>query len=351
MLALCPEKRNFIPPKKGVCCIFPKYHAFSKRIPCMLTQTRSIFIAICLAFFSILFSLSKGSTSIPLYQLMFDHPLHFDPIFWKLRLPRTLSAFVSGGLLALSGSFMQLLLLNPLADPYVLGISGGAALFTLIMMLYGISEYGLIFGAWLGSLFSIALILLLAKKHQWNRQNLLLCGIALACGFSALISFILLLSPDSDLHSMLFWLSGDLNDAHFPTLGLFILLLGLIFSLFFARGFNILSRGENEAYALGLPCKKYRIILYLLSSLFTATAVTLAGCISFIGLIIPHLTRQFFGYDHRYVLPLSVLLGGSLLTIADVLARTLFAPEQLPVGILIALLGVPVFIWLLQCKQ
>jgi iron complex transport system permease protein len=313
-----------------------------------MTHTyKPLLFALGLVFLSLLLSLSKGSTSTPLYQLLFQDD---QAIFLKLRLPRTITAFVSGGLLALAGTLMQLLLQNPLADPYALGVSGGAALMTLLFMLFGVSEYGLIGGAWIGSLFTIVLMLLLAKKHQWQTHTLLLSGIALACGFSACISFILLIAPDTQLHSMLFWLAGDLNGTEFPWTGLVVLALGFIICLFLAPGLNILGRGEKEARSLGLPSKQYRFILYLLSSLFAATAVTMAGCIGFIGLIIPHLTRRLCGYDHRIVLPLAMLLGGSLLTITDTFARTLFAPQQIPVGIVMALMGVPIFVWLLQNK-
>jgi iron complex transport system permease protein len=306
------------------------------------------FIALSAAMLSIIFSLSTGSTSIPLYQFFFNHSDPFHTIIMRLRLPRTLTAFASGSLLGLAGSLMQLLLQNPLADPYVLGVSGGAAFFTLLMMLMGVSEGWLLGGAWAGSLLSIVLILLLARKHRWQTHSLLLAGIALACGFSACISFILIISPAASLRSMLFWLSGDLNDAQFPWMGLTILAIGLFISMLLAPGLNILGRGEREARALGLPSTTYRIALYLLSSLFTAAAVTLAGCIGFIGLLIPHFVRMLGGYDHKITLPLSALLGGSLLTIADTLARTIFAPQQIPVGILLAMIGVPVFVWMLQ---
>lgn len=314
----------------------------------MMPRSRFIFIVIGIVFLSIFLSLSKGSTSIPLYQLLSRDNDLFNTIFLKLRLPRTLTAFVSGGLLALAGSLMQLLLQNPLADPYILGVSGGAALFTLLMIFFGANEYWLMGGAWLGSLLAIALILLLARQHRWQTHTLLLSGIAIASGFSACISFILLISTDASLHSMLFWLTGDLNDARFPWIGLAILGIGFVICLLLAPGLNILGRGEKEAKALGLSSEKYRIALYLLSSLFTAAAVTLAGCIGFIGLIIPHLTRMLAGYDYRIVLPVSMLLGGSLLTAADTCARTLFAPQQIPVGILMALIGVPIFVWMLQ---
>lgn len=314
----------------------------------MTNRLNLLFIVIAIAVFSCLLSLSKGSTSISLYQLLFHYQDQFNTLFFKLRAPRTLTAFVSGSLLSLAGSLMQLLLQNPLADPYILGISSSAALFTLLMMLFGISEDWLISGAWLGSLLTIFIIFLLAKKHHWQPHSLLLAGVVMACGLSAGISFILLISPDNSLHSMLFWLTGDLNDARYPWLGLIVLCIGFIICLLLAPGLNILGRGEKEAQTLGLSTKYYRIALYLLSSLFTATAVTLAGCIGFIGFIIPHLTRRLAGFDHRINLPISMLLGGSLLTLADTLARYLFAPQQLPVGIFMAMLGVPLFIWLLQ---
>lgn len=288
---------------------------------------------------TVLFSLLKGSG-----------PLSAD-IFYQLRLPRTMTAFVCGGLLALSGSLMQLLVQNPLADPYVLGVSSGAALVSLLFMLFGIDQEWLFLGAWIGSLLTIVLIMLLARKHRFHSVSLLLAGVAIAFGFSACISLILLISPESNLHSMLFWLTGDLNDAAFPWIGLSTLLIGLLCCMALAPGLNIFARGEREARALGLSCDRYRIALYLLSSVFTASAVTLAGCVGFIGLIIPHLTRGLAGFDHRVVLPLSMLLGGSLLTFADTCARTLTAPQQLPVGILMALIGVPIFIWLLHSEQ
>lgn len=314
----------------------------------MTSHLRIIVVIVCLTFCSILFSLLTGSTKISLAQLFSSYSSSSINILWDIRLPRTLTAFITGALLALAGAFMQLLTQNPLADPYVLGISGGAALVTLCMMLFGFHGEWLMIGAWLGSLMTILCIFMLVKKHQWQTQLLLLSGIALACGFSACITFILLISPDKNLHTMLFWLTGDLNDIRLPWIGLVVLIIGSIASYILAPGLNILARGDKESQTLGLSYKKYRMVLYLLSSLFTAAAVSLAGCIGFIGLIVPHITRLLVGFDHRIVLPLSILLGGSLLTIADTFARSLFAPEQLPVGILMAMIGVPIFIWLIQ---
>ncbi len=318
-----------------------------------MTKVNLFIMLSILALISILVSLFKGSTLISFYQLFIalfvnKNPLLHD-ILIQIRLPHTLSAFVTGGLLALAGAMMQVLLRNPLADPYVLGVSGGAAVSTLLLMLLGLSGFWLIIGSWAGSLMTILLVVTLANmKKSWATDRLLLTGVALACGFSASISFILLMSPDKALRGMLFWLIGDLSFARLPLFEGFILLLGVIWSTRLARELNILTRGEREAKALGVNPQHLRWKIYFLSSLLTATAVTLAGCIGFIGLIVPHIFRLFFGYDHRFLLPGCVLLGGSLLTIADTLARTLITPQQLPVGIVMALIGVPMFLILLQ---
>lgn len=295
----------------------------------------------------ICFSLLSGSMRLPYTALwQFDGDNAF--ILWQLRLPRTMTAFVTGGLLALSGTLMQLLLQNPLADPYALGISGGAAFFTLLAMFCGLNYELVMSSAWLGSLLTMCFIVLLAKRHLFKSYALLLCGIAVAYGFSAGISLLLLLSPNRNLQTMLFWLAGDLNDAQFPHLGGTILVTVLILCLCMARGLNVLIRGDIEATTLGVAVTRYRIIMFFLSSLCAATAVWLAGCIGFVGLIIPHLTRLMFGIDHRIVLPIASLLGGSLLVVSDAMARSLFAPQQIPVGIVTACIGVPMYLWFLR---
>lgn len=308
-----------------------------------------------LTLFSICLSLTKGSSFININQILnaiFGHsePMIHDILF-DLRLPRTLSAFVTGALLALAGSLMQVLLRNPLADPYVLGVSGGAAVMALLSILLGLSGIWMTTSAWLGSLMAIAAVFILSTNNQWGSERILLTGIALATSFSALVSFILVMSPAEELHSMLFWLLGDLSSAHMPIIESVILLVGLIISFFSAKELNILILGEKEANILGVETTQLKIRLYFLAALLTAAAVALAGCIGFIGLIVPHLFRLLFTYDHRWLIPGSAVLGGSLLTIADTFSRTLFAPQQIPVGITMALLGVPVFLFLLRKKS
>jgi iron complex transport system permease protein len=147
---------------------------------------------------------------------------------------------------------------------------------------------------------------------------------------------------------MLFWLTGDLNNANYPWLGLSLLVLSLSVTWLCASGFNLLLRGEQEASALGLPVQRYKVLLFCFSALLTASAVAMAGCLGFIGLIVPHLTRRLVGVNHRYLVPAAALIGASLLMVADALARTCLGPQQLPVGILLTLLGVPCFIWMIN---
>jgi iron complex transport system permease protein len=266
----------------------------------------------------------------------------------ELRLGRAICAFVVGGLLALAGVLMQVLLRNPLADPYVLGVSGGAAVLALTAMSLGLGAVWVHGGALCGALLSMLLVFGLARgRGQWTPTRLLLTGIVVAAGWGALISLLLALSPDRQLRGMLFWLMGDIG---YETVSLPVWLLlgaGLALATALARSLNLLIRGEDQAAVLGVDVNGLRLVLYLLASLMAGLAVMLAGSIGFVGLIVPHLLRLLIGGDHRVLLPAAVLLGGCLLMLADVLARTLVAPQQLPVGVVTALIGVPVFLLLL----
>lgn len=265
-----------------------------------------------------------------------------------LRLPRALAGLACGGLLALAGALMQILLRNPLADPYVLGVSGGASVGALTALLFGLPLAFLHTGAFAGALAAMLLVFGLAHgEGSWTQTRLLLTGVIVAAGCGAAVALILSIAPEHQLHGMLFWLMGDLSHASAPWPALLVLALGLSATLPFARDLNLIARGELSARALGVPVGRLRLGIYLLASLLTALSVSLAGSIGFIGLIVPHLVRLAIGNDQRVLLPASVLAGGALLVAADVLARTLVAPQQLPVGVLTALIGVPVFLFLL----
>lgn len=269
-------------------------------------------------------------------------------VILELRLPRALHAFITGGLLAVAGALLQVLLRNPLAEPYVLGISGGAAVFALCAMLLGLSGLLVSGAAFAGALLAMLLVFGLARgAGSWSPVRLLLTGIVLAAGWGAVISFILSIAPQAQLRSLLFWLMGDLGFAQSLWPGVLALLLGVSLVLTQARNLNVLALGNPQASALGVEVGRLRWQIYVLASLLTALAVVQAGSIGFVGLIIPHLLRLLGLRDHRWLIPGCVLAGGSLLLFADTLARSLFAETVLPVGVLTAALGVPVFIFLL----
>jgi iron complex transport system permease protein len=270
-------------------------------------------------------------------------------VVWRLRLPRAWAAWLVGALLALSGCLMQVLLRNPLADPYILGVSGGAAFATLLGMTLGVAAVLQPLLTLGGALFSIVLVFSLARgEGPWSGTRLLLTGVVTASGWAALISLILAISPDNSLRGMLFWLLGDLAHARagWPPAVVLLVIFALI--LMFARSLNVLSMGETTARLLGEETNRLLWLIYLLASVLTAAAVSLAGSVGFVGLIVPHLTRMLVGSDHRILVPAATLFGGCFLVISDTLARTLLAPRQLPVGVVTAVLGVPLFLLLLN---
>ncbi len=267
----------------------------------------------------------------------------------QLRLPRALTGFACGGLLALAGCLMQVLLRNPLADPYVLGISGGAGVGALLAMLLGLGTLGINSLAFSGAFAVMLLVFGLAHGDgSWTQTRLLLTGVIVAAGCGALVALLLTIAPEHKLHGMLFWLMGDLSQTSEPLPALLILAATLLIASPFARDLNLLARGAVQAAALGVAVPRLRRLVYACAAIATAAAVTSAGSIGFIGLIVPHLIRLLVGNDQRLLLPAAVLAGGALLTLADTLARTIVAPQQLPVGVLTALLGVPVFLFLLS---
>lgn len=321
----------------------------------MPTRRRALLILAALALLalaSMALALMVGSIHLPLSDvadaLFGDADGISGEVVRRLRLPRALAGFACGGLLALAGALLQVLLRNPLADPYVLGISGGAGVGALLAILLGGGLLIVNGSAFLGALAAMLMVFGLAHGDgSWTQTRLLLTGVIVASGCGAAVALMLSIAPDHKLRSMLFWLMGDLSQTSDSPLALFVLVAVLAVCLPFARELNLLARGADLAQTLGVPVARLRRGVYLLASLATAAAVTQAGAIGFIGLIVPHLVRLAAGNDQRLLLPASALAGGSLLVVADTLARTLVAPQQLPVGVLTALIGVPVFLFLL----
>jgi iron complex transport system permease protein len=313
-----------------------------------------VFLAI--AVLCVLLAIAAGSTSLRLSAIIEALTQGRDPIVrdivLNLRLPRALNAFCTGGLLALAGVLMQVLLRNPLADPYVLGISGGAAVAALGAMLLGLSGLTVDGAAGIGALSATLLVFSLAHaRGGWTPNRLLLNGVVVAAGCAAVVGLMLALGDETRLRGMLFWLMGDLSSARFSPPSIVLLLTIGTLATGGARNLNVLARGELESQTLGVALQPARISLFLATAALTASAVTTAGSIGFIGLVTPHLVRRMVGSDHRFVVPASILLGGSLLTLADTLARTVAAPRQLPVGALTALIGVPLFLILMRRER
>jgi iron complex transport system permease protein len=299
------------------------------------------------------FAIVTGSADISVREawqaLMGDAPATIRSLIFDLRLPRALTAFAVGGLLAVAGVFMQVLLRNPLAEPYVLGTSGGAAVAALSAMLLGWGAALVDAAAFAGALGSALLVFSIARgTGSWTPARLLLTGVVLAAGFSAATTLLLALSPDQQLRGMLFWLMGDLSYAYAPGKLLALLLVIGIGGLAGARHLDVLARGELQAAILGLPVATLRLLLFAVTALAVALSVTSVGVIGFVGLVVPHLVRLVAGSRHHVVIPAAALAGGSLLVVADTLARTLLAPRQLPVGALTATLGVPLFLFLMS---
>jgi iron complex transport system permease protein len=298
---------------------------------------------------SLVFALLAGS--VPLspstaWQWIAGHTDPQTTAILTLRSTRAMAAFTVGGLLALSGALLQVLVRNPLADPYVLGLSGGAGVGALLAMLAGYAGAGLTGCAFAGAAGSTLLVFGLTRFGA-SPERLLLTGIVVATAWGAVISGLLAVAPQPSLPGMLFWLMGDLSYADRPAFGLIVLTGGLAAALALARTLDVLTHGETAAAAVGVNLRLVRSTIYFLASLLTATAVMLAGAIGFVGLIIPHLMRLAAGARHRPLLLNVVLAGGGFLVLADTLARTVLAPMQLPVGVITALIGVPLFLFLL----
>lgn len=277
-------------------------------------------------------------------------------IILSLRFPRALLAGLVGAGLSVSGAVFQALLRNPLADPYILGVSSGSAVGAIIAILLGVSalSFGLPLASFAGALITIALVFHFGKQEGKIHPNvLLLAGVITGSFLSAIIMFLLSISQKEELHTIVFWLMGNFSFAN-PRAILIVLpyLAGGFLLLYWrSRHLNLILSGEENALQLGVDVERLKILSYLSASLMTAASVSLCGLIGFVGLIIPHSVRLLFGPDHRLLLPASALIGASFLIASDTLARTLLAPVELPVGVVTAAFGGPFFIALLRKRK
>lgn len=314
---------------------------------------------------SVVFSLAVGLTKIPpgliakvfvskVIGLRNDWPNYYETIIISVRLPRIILGALVGAVLGIAGCAMQGVFRNPMASPYVVGISSSSAFGASLVIILGLGS------VWIGPcafLFSVSCVFLvyhLAKvRGTVPVGTLLLAGIAVSIFFSALVSFTQYLAGERELRQIVFWLMGGLweGDWNKVVTALPLAACGSIGLMYFGRDLNILLIGEEQAKNLGVDVENVRRVVLVLSSLITATAVAACGIIGFVGLIIPHIMRILVGPDHRVLMPASFLGGAIFLVWADTLARTIIAPSELPVGIITAILGVPFFLILLRGRK
>lgn len=306
--------------------------------------------------------------SIIAYQSGWSDLQNFEPqqasVFLNLRLPRVLLGVLIGAALGMSGAGIQGLFRNPLAEPGLIGISSGATLFAVIMIVLELNIfkqissilgfYALSIAAFIGAAITTMLVYRISIKNgKTNITTLLLAGIAinaLAFSFTGLLTYI---ATDAQLRTITFWNLGSLGGASWQTVNTLLpfVLIPLIVLPFFAKSLNALSLGEPQALHMGVNVKKLKLSVIIMATMAVGASVAVAGTIGFIGLVIPHLIRMTFSADHRLVIPGSALLGAALLTGADLVARTIVAPAELPIGILTAMIGTPVFIYIIISER
>ncbi|MDP6782119.1 MAG: iron chelate uptake ABC transporter family permease subunit [Dehalococcoidia bacterium] len=285
-------------------------------------------------------------------------PTGLETIVLNIRLPRVMEAGVVGAALALAGATYQGLFRNPLADPYLIGVAQGAALGATVAFLTPLAalfpgDIAIPLFAFAGALAAVSVVYAVARVgRSLPLTTLILAGVAVGVFLSAVTSSIMLYSG-SDLRHILFWLLGGFSLANWGEVGIIVpyVVLGTVVILAFSRSLNVLQLDEEQAQQLGVEVGKVKLILMVAATMITAAAVSFAGTIGFVGIIVPHMVRLLWGPDHRFLLPLSVLSGAVFLIMADTLARTAFSPHELPVGIVTAFAGAPFFLYLLRRRQ
>ncbi len=303
---------------------------------------------------AVIAGLACGSSSLGLkdiWALLIGRPApEFSrTILWQIRLPRVILAGLAGATLSLGGLVFQALLRNPLAEPYILGISGGSAVGAIAAMLAGFSPFpGVALAAFSGSMLILVLVLAIGGSRRADSSALLLGGVMMNAFCSALIMFLISLTESSQVHHILFWLMGDLSITDTERVPVLLLTIPcFLIIMLMARPLNLLLMGQEGAAALGVNVRRVSLLLLTVTTLMVSLVVCQCGLVGFVGLVVPHIFRQLLGADHRQLVPASVLGGASFLIFCDVLARTLPAGGEMPVGIITAMTGAPLFVFLL----
>lgn len=318
----------------------------------MREENRSTFLVAAVLSVAALGIIIASTASGPRFLNPFRLDRETSQTLLAIRLPRTAVALVMGGALGASGAILQGIFRNPLVDPYILGISSGASLAASIGLMFGLSLFTLSVPilAFIGALITGAMVVILGRGWKGLQPNrLLLAGVGIGFFLSAVLMLVMTISMDDGLKRAILWLSGDLSmvDWELVPAGLFFILIGFGLGLSRYKGLNALTLGDDIAFSLGFNPTRERLVLFIAASLMTAASVSVGGVVGFIGLVVPHIVRRHVGSDASVVLPLSVVAGGTLLTLADAIGRTVAAPLELPAGVIVALIGSPYFIFLL----
>ncbi|OIO76277.1 MAG: hypothetical protein AUJ85_00950 [Elusimicrobia bacterium CG1_02_37_114] len=325
------------------------------KIILFISLTISLIVAaiLCLTF---------GASKIGLYDTVYTllHPGSeniFQSIIWQIRFPRIIFAIIVGAGLAATGCIFQGLLRNPLADPYTLGTSGGAAFGVTLCVVTGLLKSGILYMpifAFLGAFVSILLVYEIASMKRFSISTLILGGVVLNFLFSSFVLFIFSIMQTENVHSTILWLMGDLSSARIELIKIisFVVILGIILLSLFSRELDLLTLGEEKATYLGMDTENVRKIFFIIASIIVGACVSVSGIIGFVGLLIPHLMRKITGPVHAVLIPASALAGAIFLTICDTLARTIIAPIELPVGVITGIFGSLVFLsFLIKSKK
>ncbi|MDO4432693.1 MAG: iron ABC transporter permease [Aerococcaceae bacterium] len=332
---------------------------------------RIILALVVMACFSIIISLGLGSVCIPVDETMgvmmaklfgqtsAELNAVTMNIIWNLRFPRVLIGFVVGAALSISGVIMQSIIRNPMADPFVLGVASGAGFFATLGLIFGVfsflGKFALPASAFLGALVSLLIVMAICQmSRQRGVLEMLLIGVVVSMVFDAATRFIVLSAPNAlGIHNTEFWMSGSLVNAKWDYFGVPISIIAIIvlYLSFHYKELNLLSLGETQAMSLGVNVRKKRFIFIVLTSLLTGITISLSGIVGFIGMICPHLARKIVGGNVLAVIPVATLMGGIAVVWADALARTIIAPVELPLGLLTAMMGGPIFLFVFIFKE
>ena len=309
-----------------------------------------LFILFSLFFIAVIYGIVKGAVNIPAAELF----LKENQAILNMRILRILAAILVGSGLAVSGVVLQAIMRNPLAEPYLLGTSSGAGLAAVAAVIIGISRIYIPFAAFLGALISVIIVYNIAKQRgRISDKSLILSGVIVSIAFSAVIVFLVSVFGNEAMHEMSWWLWGSLQVYDFRLILLvsLLVLLGIAAIYIFTQDLNAISLGEEEAMHLGIDAQNVKKILIIITALITASLTCICGIIGFVGLIVPHIMRLVVGPNHKTLIPVTCIAACIFMILCDTFSRTLFAPLEIPIGVITAMIGAPVFIILLKREK